>query len=558
MQKQMQELFHVLQNKEESVTLDAIDNEQYYSLNGQKIVYLSVSDNSSTRAYVIQGAGETVEAAVNQAISVYLSERPAKFKPKHVKLDIVKSIKNTDQKQEEAWNKHVFKYHDQGVTGIAFGEDFSQAFSPQEIEGYLAVSRKKLNTEALTAAAEQRLPAHTVDLEDVKTVVTFEVEAYYTDGTETYPLIRGHRTYEELNKEQLAEAIQLTRDNYFKKAVNDKGKFTYIFYPATNFKENKYNILRHAGSIYAMLEIHEMWPDEELLEKAELAIDFIVDKVEEDSVNGEAAKVLVERDTVKLGGNGLLVVALAKHAKVTGSEKYIPLMQELARWMELTQKDNGDFSIHKQMYTSKEVTDFRSDFYTGEAILALARLYELDHQEKWLDIAEKATEYLVEVAYGGATIDTVTSDHWLMYGINALSQYRTKDSFMSHAVLTAKALIRNQFHGEDYPVEWQGGYPPQVGEHPKSVPNACKTEGLTNVYAMLNEEDQELKDQLRNTIRHSLQFQLQLQVRPEKAMYFSKKSLSLGAFHNKFRVIELRNDFTQHNISSAIALYKIL
>jgi hypothetical protein len=546
-------LFNDLLEKSEELRDLGLQDNDFDKLEGQYAASIAVADNSGNRAFVVHGTSATVQGAVEKAYHDYLTNRPLKFKPKHIKLDIITEI-TSEEKIENSVEKHIYK-HNRGVSGIAFGPGIKALFSPQEVECYKLIDQQTFSLEAADRASAQQLTPKK-EWKQAEVLIKFKTASVYANGEETVELVRGHRVFESLTKDSLLEAINLAKHNYFKKVINEKGKMTYIYDPALNEKPAKYNILRHAGTVYSMLETYEIEADDEIIRKAELALNYIVNETKKVKENGENTLVLVERDVNKLGGNGLLIVALAKYTKLTESRQYIETMQKLAAWMTAVQKEKGDFGIHKQVFSTKEVTDFRSDFYTGEAILALANLYELDGNTKWLDSAEKATAYLVETANAGATLETVQSDHWLLYGIRAISKFRPRESFTKHAELMAESVMNSQFTGEKYEVEWQGGYPPQEGRNPKSVPNACKTEGLANVYYLT--EDTTMKKRLKETIKRSIQFQLQMQIRPEKAMFFEKKTLSTGAFHNKFKVIELRNDFTQHNISSAIALYHIM
>ncbi|MCE7792602.1 hypothetical protein K8O68_09245 [Salipaludibacillus sp. CUR1] len=557
----MKVLFEAALNKDAQILKgNQVPGSDFLQIDGKNVVFLSVSDNKS-RAYVIKGKGSTATEAVTEALEKYLANRPFKFKPKHLKLDILNKVTPINKERPFSLKDSKIIYN-KGVNGLAFDQNFETALSPQEVEAYDVVEKNKLVPDHLRAAFNNQLPQSDTDLfnqSELENVYKFTAESYYTNGSDVEELYRGHRVINTLSKEDLLQAIELTKDNYFQKVVNDKGKFIYTYNPATDVKENKYNILRHAGTAYSMLETYELMPDESLMDNVESALEFLADKVSPVEVNGKSAQVLVERDVNKLGGNALAIVAFAKYTELKKDEKYLPIMQGLAVWIKETQKDNGDFSIHKQIFSTKEITDFRSNFYTGEAILGLVRLYELDRNEEWLDVAEKATEYLVTVPNKGATLETVHHDHWLLYGINAIYKYRPRDIFLDHAKLMAESIVSSQFLGEDYEEEWQGGLPPQEGKTPKSVPVACKTEGITNVYQLAKlTGDDELSEKIKETVKQTVKFELQMQLTPEKVMYFEKKKLCLGAFHNKFRAIELRNDFTQHNISSCIALVKIL
>src|SRR5690625_4192815 len=132
---------------------------------------------------------------------------------------------------------------------------------------------------------------------------------------------------DELDRSYLKNSIMLTKDFYFKNALQENGKFLYSYLPSQNKTEKKYNILRHSGTIYSMIETYEMMPDGYLLRNIEKAIDYLLDKIKDVNLDGTKAKVVVERDYNKLGGNALAVVALAKYTTVTGNEQYLDYMQ---------------------------------------------------------------------------------------------------------------------------------------------------------------------------------------------------------------------------------------
>ena len=67
---------------------------------------------------------------------------------------------------------------------------------------------------------------------------------------------------------------------------------------------------------------------------------------------------VVEDGEVKLGGNGLAMVALAQHAAATGNRQHLELIDELGRWILLTQAEDGEFRIHKQSHPDGRVSSF--------------------------------------------------------------------------------------------------------------------------------------------------------------------------------------------------------
>ena len=62
-------------------------------------------------------------------------------------------------------------------------------------------------------------------------------------------------------------------------------------------------------------------------------------------------------------------------------------MQGLARWMRDTQDKQGEFAIHKMDFATGNTLPFKSLYYPGEALFSLLRLYEIDQNPDWLNVA---------------------------------------------------------------------------------------------------------------------------------------------------------------------------
>ncbi|CAM4282019.1 hypothetical protein [Lacicoccus alkaliphilus] len=530
-------------------------NEEKYKVNGKFTVFLSFNESNS-KAYVVRGQAEAFVDALNEALETYRSEKPLVFKPDHLKLEVVTRIIPFKNKKNFDIENDTLLFN-KGVDGLAFDRDLDKSFTPLEITGYNIVSDRKIDAKNMNNAIKQKWDD--ISFNEIGTPIKFRTETFYTNGKDFHELTRGHRIFKNIEKDDILEAILLTKNNYFKHVVNKRGKFVYTYDPAEDTAEKKYNILRHAGTIFSMLQTYELTQDEEIMEDIKKALEYLIDKVK-DPVVDEKGKVVVERDVVKVGGNGLAIVALATYTEITQDKKYLSLMQELAVWIKEMQDETGNFKVHKQIYSTGEITDFVSDFYIGEAILAMTKLYALDNNEEWLDVAEKAADYLILNKNEGATKSTIHHDHWLLYGLKGLYRLRKKDIYIRHLLMMSDSIIDTQYTENNIEdMEFIGGYPPQAGTLPKSVPVACRTEGLSNAYAIAKEFGYEAEaERMKNAIILGVQFQLQMQLREESTMHFQNKSLSLGAFYNKFKDITLRNDFTQHNISACIACYKIM
>lgn len=567
MKRTLQEIYDVIDSGSTSPIYVKKGTDKIGAQNSNKelIVYLTLDDKMS-RAKVIQGKGITFKKAISNAIKTFFVNKPTDFKPYNIKLDLVTKIQPLLKVDSNQPIENINIRISHGLDGLAFDSIFQYSLLPGEVTAYQVINKNKIMKEQLILAFQNHFSTEKDDFLNELTekgnlvLYKFKTRTYFLSEEDNFiQLRRNHQRYEDLTKNDLWNAIELAKNNYFKHVVNPKGKFYYSYFPQTGKNQNTYNILRHSGTIYSMLETFNLINDKKLMNEIKRAISFLTDQIKSLYINGINVKVVVERDKQKVGGNGLAIVALAEYTKTTGDKQYLPLMRDLATWFKEIQADNGEFKNHMQEHSTGNVFDFISRFYPGEAILALVRLYHIDKNEEWLDIAEKAAKFLINIRDKDVTVNTVGPDHWLMYALNDLYRERQDEVYLKHSLLMAEAIINKQLTKDTAKrKELIGGFESRPNKTPGLTNNACWNEGLGATYRLANDfghRDQAVK--MIEAMKLSSRYQLRGQLRPESIMYFENKSLCLGAFHKSFKDYEIRNDYTQHNISSLISLYNI-
>jgi len=236
---------------------------------------------------------------------------------------------------------------------------------------------------------------------------------------------------------------------YLQKSVKENGMFEYRVNMDPSIKvKRKYNILRHAGAIYAMSQYLELYPqDYEMRSAIERAGKYLRDKaIEPVSGNQEMLAVWSKPEVnnsgkplqAKLGGAGLGLVALLSIEKFHPGFTPLPDLRKLGRFIIYMQKEDGSF-YSKYIPSEGGLQDrWKSIYYPGEAALGLLMLYEKDPSEIWADSAYKTLEYL---AKSGQSKDTVEADHWALLATGKmlsaknfnLTQLQT-DLLLNHAV----------------------------------------------------------------------------------------------------------------------------
>ncbi|MEC4895019.1 MAG: hypothetical protein SAL07_08410 [Oscillatoria sp. PMC 1051.18] len=514
-----------------------------------RLVFLSLSDGQKT-ASVIFGSGRGIIKAIEEAIS----QIPRQLQNiKWIKLDIVQSVFSLSR-----LNLKRPLYKQRSLYGLAFDRESQIAFLPEEL-----LASNLLNTDLyirhqnilryLEKDSEKAQEYQRILDSDRIQIYRFTTTSLFTENNQSISLYRGHRLFDKLKPEQILAAA-FDGGEYLTRAIEPNGKFVYIYRPKTNNVLNKYNILRHAGTIYSLLELYEVTQNKQFLATAETAIAYLLQTFHPYETPQGKVKCVVEEGFVKLGGNALAAIALSKYTQVTKSQDYLAIIQELATWMASVQNETGEFVVHKQSYPEGKVRPFLSEYYPGEAILAMLRLYQLDSDDRWLDVAANAAKFLIEVRDYGLPDSKLPHDHWLLYGLNELYRHRPEQLYLNHGLRLASAIVDKQNINPSYP-DWQGSY----YQPPRSTPTATRSEGLYAAYQLAKfvGKDEDAKTFLA-AIKRGIKFQLQTQFQPESVLYLPNPRRAIGGFHRSLTNFEIRIDYIQHNISSLLGLYQIM
>ena len=188
----------------------------------------------------------------------------------------------------------------------------------------------------------------------------------------------------------------------------------------------RYNILRHAGTIYAMAMYDAAWPDKTvraaMLKAGRYLRDEAVSPVPGKETLSAAWSLPEVNNTgapvqAKLGGTGLGLVALLSIEAV--SPGFTPMAQlgDLGRFILYMQKPEGNFYSKYIPGSGGPDDSWTSLYYPGEAAFGLVMLYEKDPDPAWLDGAVRALTFLADSRRGAVD---VPEDHWALIATERL------------------------------------------------------------------------------------------------------------------------------------------
>jgi hypothetical protein len=559
-----------------------------------RVVFLAAGDGlAESRVFIGRGMG--VLAAVADANREWRAAGGENRAASWRRLDVVASASFVGP-EERATTRLQLRRR---IDGIAFEAGSEVALSPGELVGrrligtggvidWMRVLEYLRRRQPGAAGAELR-PAY-----------RFTIVGAAAEGDRVVALEREVPVMGSVDPAALRDAARLG-GRYLAGALDAGGRFTYRYRADTGTVRAGYNIVRHAGAVYSLIELYEATKDAQTLAAAERALGYLLRQIQpagpakpatrgeppnperehkpigtveqsnpektRDAGGGEAERAcLVEDGEVKLGGNALAVVALAKYAAVTGRREHVGTAIALGEWILGAQAENGRFTIHQETYPAGEpVSGFVSEYYPGEAVLALVRLQALAPgrgSRDWLDAGERGARWLITNRDGDLPDDKLPHDHWLLYALNELYRLRPEPILLAHARRLARVIIASQHRAPAVP-EWRGGY----YEPPRTTPTATRSEGLAAAYALVRDfggpgdpgaEGDSEAERILDALRLGIGFQLRTQFVPATAIYLPEPGRALGGFHNTLDDSEIRIDYVQHNISSLLALARIL
>lgn len=303
------------------------------------------------------------------------------------------------------------------------------------------------------------------------------------------------------------------------KLTGTDGRFRYRYDSESDKDQTGYNVLRHAGTIWAMLDVFATTRDPALLSAAERASAFLLDQYLRfyKHVRGTC---ISEDNKIKLGGNALSALALLQVYRLTGDSFLLAVAERLCHFMLDQRVEHGDF-VHKRYYRSGKISEFRSEYYVGEALLALISCYEITGDNKILQEVRSVEAELAQQDYG-----VKEHSHWMLYSLEMLQRHDDSSHIYDHAAKIAHEIV----------------FDPKYISWGRSTPIACRSEGLLAFLRMDHKgaDNSELFSAARERVEGNLLAQMNF--------FVEDGSFVRGGGDRRDR--EVRIDYIQHNISS--------
>ncbi len=390
----------------------------------------------------------------------------------------------------------------------------------------------------------------------------FHTDAFVEAAGGALPLYRGEPPRPALSAKTLRDAA-LAGGRYLVSHLGTNGRYVYEHDLATGtqtdpLRSTSYSMPRHAGTTYFLAQLYRITKEEWLKEPIERAFRHLVDLLELGHCGGQLPDgtefdcVLDKGEAIsQLGSTALAVVALAEYQRATADARYLPLARKLSAFLMWMQRPDGSFRHLYDPKTHKADDQSELLYYSGEASLALARMWTVTGEAAYGKAAERGLDWLVEwydFFMGGFFFG---EEHWTCITAEAIWPFAKRDAYMSFcddygAFLRSQQMSVGELPDED---DWAGAYNVTPFVAPFNTPAGSRTEAMISAY-LLDRHHAEANPALRDQIHDTLAYLLGQQIRLDND--FAAIGAADGGMPGSPIDRSVRIDFVQHVCSAML------
>ena len=351
------------------------------------------------------------------------------------------------------------------------------------------------------------------------------------------------------SEEETNEIISRSID-WFKNAQEENGHFRYEYMPYEDRYLDDDNIVRQAGTMYALGEVlrrdtANVYDLKSAMKKSAAYFKELSRRGEYDGKKFQCVVSKKGSNTCVLGTTSLVLVGLLdlveRHPSL--AEEYAEIIDDHAAYLVAMKKDGTGFRNYYYV-GREEQSDKESSFSTGEALLALVRYYRFHPTDEVKQVIDDTFEYI--------SSDEVPFDFglylWAMAALKDLNIIDPQEKYVSYV--------------QDY-TDWRiRGFQ----RRKESTHNMCAyVEGVVSAYSVLEPHTTEAeKEKYLDEISYWLGKSAKLQLTEkdtdrlmysDRTAYFltlTNPNRAIGGFLTGEREFTQRIDFTQHCLSSFV------
>jgi hypothetical protein len=396
-------------------------------------------------------------------------------------------------------------------------------------------------------------------------------------GGEPVELYRGVPlvTFADVTRENVVDALVLAA-RFLARNQTERGEYRYVYRPFRDADErwtDENNIVRHGLCPKVVLMAHQLRPDPALLASARRGIDYTLRFLErrDDRCWVSHQDDGSDEPNIKMGVVAVTIISILELARVEPIDQYRDELECLAAQLLAMQEPSGQF-VHYDVPRGHPYYGRHNTIYPGEIMLALSRLHEFTHDERYKRAFDRALEFQrrwfraerAETTPDGIYADQRRQDliSFEPWGIMAVEDMYRQTGEQQYADFGFELVefMDGSFHFDlgraQYP-DYLGGYFKTQLELPAI--NSCGyTEGAAAAFAIALRADDRVEER-RLSLLLGLRFVLQLQYAPGRSLFYVPDAATAnGGFRYNLSASRIRNDYMYHAMNAlAVAAFTL-
>jgi len=342
----------------------------------------------------------------------------------------------------------------------------------------------------------------------------------------------------EINQKKIFESLASLKEWFLNNVNPDTGLLQYMYNPSADAYSKNNNNARQLATLWAMTELKIFLKTDSLDAIIKRTFDFYLAHLRR---VGGYSYVAVEPDP-SIALNGFLIMSVL-NAELPEKEM---ILRRLSAGILDSQLPDGSFRTN---FVSKEIKGV--DFYPGEAMLALMKLYAATKKPEYLDCVKKAFNYY--------------SDYWRKKKNTAFIPWHTQADYLLYQQTKDEEVAKFIFEMNDWLVDnyqiYESCYADKIGGFHQKKPSACSTavylEGMNSAYSLAKERGDQLHaEKYARSITLGTRFVLQNQFNKDNTFYVKKPNRAIGGIRLMLVDNRLRVDFIQHTVMAFLKIYR--
>lgn len=342
----------------------------------------------------------------------------------------------------------------------------------------------------------------------------------------------------DVSNELIKKSISSGLEWFLHSVNNETGRLEYMYYPSENTYSTDNNHVRQLASLWSITELKMFLNTSEADELIRNTLDYYL-QFEHKKDNYSC---LLIDDQAKLGNNAFIILSLLNTPEYPNQKD---LLNRFAKGIVHLQQDNG--SLNTYFFSNK---NSGQDYYPGEALLALMKLYKQTNNETYLEIVNNAFPYYQQYwrqNKNTAFIPWHTQAYKLLYE-------ETFHSDIPLFIFEMNDWIINKYQMND------STYLDEIGGFPKYFPTFSSSvflEGINDAYDIAKQvNDLEHVEKYKQALSIGSRFILQTQFTKNNSFYLEESSRAIGGFKTSLTDNSIRIDNTQHAVLALMKTYE--